>query len=156
MAHYAERTEVSTDRSIAEIQRWLRRFGATAFTYGWDDESAALMFEMANRRILFRLPMPNRKDREFTQTPTGKKRTQVAAEQAYEQAVRQRFRALSLVIKAKLEAVSSGITTLEQEFLAHIVMPDGHTVGEHTRPAIEAAYETGQMPPMLPGGGQDA
>lgn len=149
---YAEATKVSTDRSVAEIQKLLRRFGATAFTYGWDESSAALMFEMADRRILFRLPMPNPRDREYTHTPTGKSRAPGAAEQAYEQSVRQRWRALALVIKAKLEAVSAGITTLEQEFLAHIQMPDGRTVGEHTAPAIAAAYESGEMPRMLPGG----
>jgi hypothetical protein len=152
---YAEGTKVSTDRSVAEIQRWLRRYGATAFTYGWDEQSAALMFEMANRRILFRLPMPNPREREFTHTPTGKSRAPGAAEQVYEQAVRQRWRALALVIKAKLEAVAAGITTLEQEFLAHIQMPDGRTVGEHTAPAIAVAYESGQMSRMLPGGNPD-
>ena len=152
MARYAENTQVSSDRSRAEIERILRRYGATAFAYGWDTEAATLMFEIANRRVMFRLPMPNRADRTFTRTPTGKDRSTAAAEGAYEQAVRQRWRALALVIKAKLEAVAAGITTVEQEFLAHIVLPDGRTVGEHTSPVIAAAYETGEMRPMLPGG----
>lgn len=152
MARYAERTEVSSDRTIAEIQRYLRRYGATAFTYGWDEDSAALMFEMADRRILFRLPMPNPRDKQFTQTPTGKPRSPGAVETAYDQAVRQRWRGLLLIIKAKLEAVAAGITTLEQEFLAHIQLPDGRTVGEYAKPAIAAAYESGEMPKMLPGG----
>lgn len=151
-SRYAERTDVSSDRSVAEIQRYLRRYGATAFTYGWDETSAALMFEMADRRILFRLPMPNPRDEEFTLTPTGKKRTPPAAEAEYEQAVRQRWRALVLIIKAKLEAVAAGVTSLEQEFLAHIQLPDGRTVGEYAAPAIAAAYESGEMPRMLPGG----
>lgn len=150
MASYAERTEVSSDRSRAEIERTLRRYGATAFAYGWDSQAATLMFEIAARRILFRLPMPNPTEARFTRTPTGKDRSPSAAEAAFEQAVRQRWRALALVIKAKLEAVTAGITTVEQEFLAHIVMPDGRTVGEHARPAIASAYETGDMPPMLP------
>lgn len=153
MPAYAERTDVPADRSVAEIQRNLRRYGATKFTYGWDEHSAALMFEMSDRRILFRLPMPDRQAEAFTQTPTGKPRVAAAAEQAYEQAVRQRWRALALVIKAKLEAVAAGITTLEQEFLAHIQLPDGSTVGELVRGPIAVAYETGEMRPMLPGGG---
>lgn len=148
---YAENTQVSSDRSRAEIERTLRRYGATAFAYGWDAQAATLMFEITNRRVLFRLPMPDVTDKRFTRTPTGKDRSPSAAEAAFEQAVRQRWRALALVIKAKLEAVAAGITTVEQEFLAHIVMPDGRTVGQHTAPAIESAYQSGQMPQLLPG-----
>lgn len=154
-ARYAENTQVSSDRSRAEIERTLRRYGATAFAYGWDAEAATLMFEIANRRVMFRLPMPNPADKAFTLTPTGKGRSAAAAEAAHEQAVRQRWRALALVIKAKLEAVAAGITTVEQEFLAHIVLPDGRTVGQHTQPVIAAAYETGEMRPMLPGAEAD-
>jgi len=151
MSRYAERTEVPSDRSRAEIERTLRRYGAAAFAYGWDHQAATIMFEIAHRRVLFRLPMPDATHPDFTLTPTGKVRTPSAAEQAYEQAVRQRWRALALVIKAKLEAVAAGITTVEDEFLAHIVLPDGRTVGQHTRPAIEAAYESGEMPALPPG-----
>ena len=62
---------------------------------------------------------------------------------------RQRWRALVLVIKAKLEAVESGITTFENEFLAHIVLPDNRTVGEWLAPQIDSAYEEGGMPKLL-------
>jgi hypothetical protein len=151
-ARYAENTQVSSDRSRAEIERTLRRYGATAFGYGWDAQAATLMFEIANRRVMFRLPMPDPTSKVFTRTPTGKDRSPPAAEAAFEQAVRQRWRALALVIKAKLEAVAAGITTIEQEFLAHIVLPDGRTVGEYAKPAIASAYESGEMPKMLPGG----
>jgi hypothetical protein len=151
---YAAGTEVSSDRSRAEIERTLRRYGATAFAYGWDHQAATVMFEIASRRVLFRLPMPDRNLREFTHTPAkGIRRSPEAAEQAYEQGVRQRWRALALVIKAKLEAVAAGITTIEQEFLAHIVMPDGRTVSEWAAPSIALAYESGEMPALLPGSG---
>ena len=68
----------------------------------------------------------------------------------WEQACRQRWRALALVIKAKLEAVESGITTFEDEFLAHIVMPDGQTVATHIKPRIAEAYEGGRMLALMP------
>lgn len=67
---------------------------------------------------------------------------------------RQRWRALALAIKAKLEAVETGIATFEEEFLNYIVLPDGVTVGEFIRPQIETAYATGTMPKMLPGIGE--
>ncbi|MBI2798928.1 MAG: hypothetical protein HYX63_01375 [Gammaproteobacteria bacterium] len=71
-------------------------------------------------------------------------------EQIEQQAVRQRWRALNLVIKAKLEAVESGISVFEEEFLAHIVMPNNQRVGQWMLPQIAAAYSSGKMSPMLP------
>lgn len=151
MPRYAERTEVSSDKSRAEIERTLRRYGAGAFAYGWVGNEAQIMFEMAGRRVQFRLPLPDPTDKKFTKTPTGRERGDAAAEREYEQAVRQRWRALALVIKAKLEAVEAGITTVEEEFLAHIVLPDGRTVGEWTRPQLQEVYASQQMPALLPG-----
>jgi len=72
---------------------------------------------------------------------------------AAEQACRQKWRALSLVVKAKLEAVESGITTFEDEFLAHIVLPNGQTVGEQALPRVREAYATGGNVPLLTFGG---
>jgi hypothetical protein len=34
--------------------------------------------------------------------------------------------------------------------LAHIVLPDGSTVGDWVRPQVESAYQLGTMPQMLP------
>lgn len=147
---YAETTTVPSDRSRAEIERLLARYGASRFMYGWDLESAVIAFEMNSRRIQFRLPLPDKNADEFTQTPTGRKRAESQANEAYEQAVRQRWRALALVIKAKLEAVDAGITEFEDEFLAHIVLPSGETIGHWMRPQIETSYRSGTMPPLLP------
>jgi hypothetical protein len=153
MATYAERTSVASDRSRAEIEKTLRRYGATAFAYGWDALAATVMFELADRRIRFRLPMPDRNDRAFTHTPgKGLRRSDEAIDREWEQAQRQRWRALALVIKAKLEAVEAGITTAEQEFLAHICLPDGSTVGDWARPQLAIAYERNAMPAIMPGG----
>lgn len=77
-------------------------------------------------------------------------RTDAQAQAAYEQDVRQRWRALCLCIKAKLEAVEAGITTFEDEFMAHIVLPNGQTMSQHATPMIAQAYETGNVPPLLP------
>jgi hypothetical protein len=149
---YAARTDVSSDRSRAEIERTLRRYGATAFAYGWTDSAATIMFELADRRVRFNLPMPDRNDPQFTRTPgKGLARSAEAAEREWEQAQRQRWRALALVIKAKLEAVEAGITTVEQEFLAHIVLPDGATVGDWVQPQLAIAYEHNTMPALMPG-----
>ncbi len=150
MPTYAADTDVTPDRSRAEIERTLQRYGATGFLYGWKGEQAVLGFEMNGRQLRFTMALPDRQAREFQKTPTGKQRTSNAAQEAYEQATRQRWRALALVIKAKLEAVESGIATFEEEFLAHITLPSGQTVGQWMIPQVEQAYLTGQMPALLP------
>ena len=61
----------------------------------------------------------------------------------------ERWRALALVIKAKLEAVECGIAEFEAEFLAYTLLPDGSTVYEQAAPMVERAYLDGRMPPLL-------
>lgn len=152
MSRYAEYTTVSSDKSRSEIERTLQRYGATGFMYGWQGSAAAIVFEMESRRIRFELPLPDRTAREFTHTPSrGTERSETQALDAWEQACRQRWRALALAIKAKLEAVECGITSFEEEFLSHIVLPDGQVFGQWALPQIQRSYDTGSLPPMLPG-----
>jgi hypothetical protein len=147
---YAENTSVTSEKSRGEIERTLARYGADQFSYGWDANRAMIMFRAHERLIRFVLPMPDRTAREFRLTPTGRDRSQSQAEQAWEQACRQRWRALALAVKAKLEAVEAGISEFEHEFMAQIVLPDGGTVGDWMAPQIEQAYQTGLMPSALP------
>lgn len=151
MTRFAENTSVPADRSRAEIEKTLGRYGADSFMYGWELERAVIAFRMNGRRVKFILPMPDRTSNEFELTPTGRERSLLQIEAHYEQAVRQRWRALNLVIKAKLEAVEAGITIFDEEFLAHILLPDGQTVGTFMLPQVAVAYETGDMPLQLLG-----
>lgn len=146
---YASSTSVSVDKSKAEIERLLRRYGADSFASGWDENKAMIGFAMRGRQIRFTLPMPDSHERAFTLTETGRARSPAAAEAAYEQAIRSRWRALALVIKAKLEAVQSGIVSFEDEWATHVVLPDGSTVRDRLFPYIDSAYATGTVPPML-------
>jgi len=139
MSQYAATTQVSVEKSKAEIERTLRRYGAKSFAYYADDHRAIIAFVKNERQIRFALPMPDPNDRQFTHHARGA-RTAAARENLYEQATRQKWRALNLVIKAKLEAVEAGIVTFEDEFMAHMVLPNGITVAEYVGPQIEEAY----------------
>ncbi|MCP4545931.1 MAG: hypothetical protein GY835_05635 [bacterium] len=155
MSRYAENTTVSIEKSKGEIEQTLRRYGADQFMSGWDQEQAMIGFVMEGRHVRFILPMPSRSD--FEQTDTGRERNPSAIDKHWEQAQRSSWRALNLVIKAKLESVDAGIFTFEQEFLPHILLPNGQTVGDFMTPQIESAYSIGQMPALLPaehGGGE--
>ena len=149
MTQFAATTSVSANASREEIERTLTRYGADQFLYGWQDASAMVGFRMHNLHVKFVLAMPARDDRRFTHHSRGA-RTAEAALKEWEQAVRQRWRALALVIKAKLEAVESGISVFEDEFLANIVLPSGESAGDWMRPQIAEAYRVGTMPALLP------
>lgn len=148
MGKYASNTSVSSELSRIEIEKTLIRYGAENFAYAMAQGKAAIGFTMCGRQIKFILPLPS-KD-EFKYTPTGRDRSENSQYEAWEQACRQRWRALSLVIKAKLEAVECGISVFEDEFMANIVLPGGGTVGDFMKPQIEQAYISGTVPKMLP------
>lgn len=153
MTRYAASTEVSSSKSRDEIERTLQRYGADQFMYGWKDTDAVVGFRMEGRHVRFILPLPSKADKAFTEYESRGKlwlRAPDVAAKLYEQAVRQRWRALALVIKAKLEAVETGISVFEDEFMANIMLPDGKSVGEWMRPQIASAYLTHTMPSMLP------
>jgi hypothetical protein len=149
MTQFAANTSVSASASRDEIERTLTRYGADQFLYGWQDNAAMVGFRMEGRHVKFVLAMPARDDRRFTHHSRGA-RTSDASAKEWEQAVRQRWRALALVIKAKLEAVESGISVFEDEFLANIMLPTGETAGDWMRPQIAEAYRVGTMPALLP------
>lgn len=149
MTRYAARSMVSVEKSRAEIERLLSRYGASGFMSGWSSGKAHIGFEISSRRVKFVMKLPAQDESRFTVSKRGARNAEVAYAM-WEQACRQSWRALALVIKAKLEAVEAGISVFEDEFMAHIVMPDGRTVGEHVRGSIAIAYESGKMPPMLP------
>jgi hypothetical protein len=146
---YAEGTSVAPDRSRAEIEKTLDRFGADEFAYASSKGRAVIAFTAQGRQVRIDVPMPDPSAREFIVTETGRARTATAARAAYDQEVRRRWRALTLVVKAKLEAVESGISTFEEEFLAHTVLPGGRTVAQEVMPAIDQAYLTGSIAPIL-------
>lgn len=148
MGKYASNTSVSSELSRIEIEKTLVRYGAENFAYAMTQGKALIGFTMYNRQIKFILPLPSKQ--EFKYTPTGRNRSENSQYEAWEQACRQRWRALSLVIKAKLEAVECGISVFEDEFMANIVLPGGETVGDFMKPQIEQAYISGTVPKMLP------
>jgi hypothetical protein len=147
---YAANTTVSPEKSKAEIEGLLRRYGADQFVAGWDTRRALIGFRAAGRHIRFELALPDPNDAAFRPKRRSYRGRAIVSAERYEGEVRRRWRALALVIKAKLEAVQTGITSFESEFMAHIVMPDGRTISEHVTPAIAAAYDTGKVRALLP------
>ena len=139
---YAKTTSVPVANTQSEIRRTLEKYGATGFMFGESNGQALCAFEMKNRRVKFVLALP------VYGKAMNEKRI-ILGEQQCAQRNRSAWRCLLLAIQAKLECVASGISTFEEEFMAHIVLPNGQTIGNAILPQIEQSYRTGDMPPLL-------
>ena len=143
---YAGTTTVTPDRSKTRVERTLKRHGAGQFIYGWHDDGAVVGLRIKAIPVRLTLPLPSREEfptyRQKTRYgPPTKTRTPEEASKAHAQTERQRLRTLSLIIKAKLEAVESGITTLEEHFLPQMVLPDDSTVSSWLMPQSEKPWK---------------
>jgi hypothetical protein len=149
---YAEGTTVPVEKTRAEIERLLTRHGANQLGLVTDTERglAVVLFTIEGRQVRLRVPLPQLADFARDGHRIVPKETQA---RRWEQANRERWRAVLLVCKAKLELVELGLSSVEREFLADIALPNGQTVGDLIRPQLEEAYGTGRMPPLLPWSG---
>ena len=152
MGKYASNTSVSPEKSQAEIQNTLRKYGADRFGTMEEKNKAHVMFSYSGLSIQISITLPERS--EFELTDTGRDRSKPSIEASYNQAIRQRWRALLLAIKAKLEAIECGISTIEEEFMAFIIMPDGMPLSSHILPKLQTMVKTGKMPKLLSYGGE--
>lgn len=144
---YAKDTIVPVSKTRGEIEQLLER--AKAKQYGtavdYDLMTARVQFKLFDRIVRFTVKLPDRK--------------KLGEGARFEKAERQRWRALLLVLKAKLESVESDIETFESAFLGQIVMPGDQTVADLVTPLIGSAYKHGRLPKQLgpaPDEGKDA
>lgn len=146
---YAATTDVPVSKSRAEIERLLTRHRCSKFMAGVDHDRhiATVQFQAHNRVVKFEITLPDAKDPRFKKMKNSYlQRSQSGIDKCVEQEERTKWRALLLVIKAKLEAVESNIATFEDEFLAHVLLPNQQTVAEYIGPTVAQIYETGRMP----------
>jgi len=149
---YAGQTQVTKTATLAELENILEKYGATSFIAGNHEGDATIAFQIAGLRILIRIPLPEVTETRFTHTPrrgTARHRDAVHAE--HQTAIRATWRALLLLVKAKLVAVDQGVTTIEREFLPHILLPSGDTLADVALPEITAAYQRGEVPALIAG-----
>jgi hypothetical protein len=148
---YAHATTTTKTATLAELEKILTKYGCTSFVAGTHEGDATIAFRVNGLNVLMRVPLPRITERRFTHTPASNvARHPDKVFDEHQAAVRATWRALLLFVKAKLVGVDQGLTTIEQEFLPHILLPGGGTFGDTVIPQIREAYETGQMPALLP------
>jgi hypothetical protein len=151
---YAEGTAVTPEKTKADLERLLINHGATEFMSAWGTNpdtglrAALIQFRLTGRMLRYTVTRPEPERFAFDHNKRRRKADQI--EQRVEAEYWRRWRALFLIIKAKLEVVASGDTTFDREFMADIMLPDGGTVADHMIPQIDQAYLSGTMPALLP------
>lgn len=150
MTRYAEDTTVPVERSRAEIDRTLVRYGAKKFGVWSEPGRALIQFELKNgREIQIPLPLPE----------AGKARDEngwAMSERSCEREVRRRWRVLVLTLKALLESVDSKLMTIDQAFLAYVVVPGtARTIGQQIIPKLDELYSGAWRPQFLLGTGEE-
>ncbi len=137
---FAEQTTVPFDKSIGEIMSLIKRAGAIQTGQTDDGHNFVVAFRLGERMIRFTLPLAT----EYTGPKVAGNGRVLDPAKIIDQRNRQKARALRLVIQAKLESVESGIETIEQAFLANVVMSNGQTVYERIAEPIALEYVTGR------------
>jgi len=127
---FAERTAVPVGQSQDSVKKLLKGAGSDQIAVYEAADKSAVAFRVDGR--FYRITVPI-----------------VVGKAVAEQEERRAWRLLLLLLKAKLEAVREGATTIEREFLADMLMPDGSTVAEWTAQPLALAYKEGAMPPQL-------
>lgn len=148
---FAEGTRVEIETTRAELERLLRGYGADAVVMGWDGATSTIAFRLRGRHVRYTIERPSRSESIVSSYPSGKPRPAHAIPEAIAAEYRRRWRALLLVVKAKLELIAAGDSDFDDEFLTHVMLPDGSLVRDWMGPQIEQVYETGAMPSLLPG-----
>lgn len=134
---YAQDTKVPAGVTKDDIERRLRKAGASQIYSGYDEDQKRIT-------LGFRIDGRHYKLTSSTDRPTRR-----CDEQQIE---REAWRVLLLLLTAKLEVIAAGGTTFEQEFLANLLLPDGSTVADDVLPKVAEAYATGSMPHLLGAG----
>ena len=145
MSRYAAGTEVPVERSKGQIEKMLMDYGATHFSYHVGPVGAVVSFQIEARVVRLKIGLPQ--PAQFAKDGNGRLRTPIQVRDLVDRAARQAWRILLLVIKAKLEAVETGISTIEEEFLAWVVAENGQTVGDILAPQL-----AGRQPLQLTAG----
>lgn len=151
---YAAGTDVSLQKSIADLEKLIRSKGFNGFVQGVADDRLVIAFSSAaGRQVRFIVPVREPDNsllehmRHVIKASYGKLPTTV--EQAWEQHRRQLGRALLLTVKAKIECIEAGIETFEDAFMSQLALPDGRTVGGMVKAEMAQLYEGGKVPPRL-------
>jgi hypothetical protein len=133
-------TATSGDKALAEIQRILQRFGCNKFGVMTDWDAGVLMvqFEWRGARVSFPANFKGYASAYLKEKPYSSRMRCTQSEyeaKALEIGSVAVYSILRDWIKAQVVAVETGLVTMEEVFMAHILLPNGKRMIEHARDA---------------------
>lgn len=140
---YAEGTKVPVDNSRGEITKILTIHGCTRMATGMSPEGDTIQFELDGKHFRFFIEHPTAESMRIRDSHKYSYPHNVDWDRKAEDEWKRRWRAHVLLIKAKLEFIDGGDTSLEAEFMPYIVLSSGQTLGE---------FIAGGGVPLLTGG----
>ena len=141
---YANKTKVSIENSQIEIQKLLRKYGATRYAIDWKNNN--ILFELLGRSVRIHVKDPNINDKEIQLTPSGYQRNSSNIQIAFNQAKRQMWRVMLLFLKSTLEAIDMGVIELDQAMFPYFLLPNGKTVAEQLLPQLSSNVSILSLP----------
>lgn len=123
---YADGTTVSVERTVGEILATLKGYGCSTYAHAVVNELHQIVFVHEGNSYKMHIVPPDIHD--YVKTETGRLRKKEAIDREYDQEYRRRARVLLIAIKAKLEMVSIGQSSVEKEFLGDLVLPSGRSM----------------------------
>ena len=141
VTNYVRGASVTCSASQEDIRDMLIASGAHGLRFVSVQGNAGITFSSADRRfrLVLPLPAPDPQSPDPNRSPL-RPESSASEIKAAQDAARHCWRQLSLLIRAKLDAVDAGIVTFDEEFLAYVVMPSGGTVFQASARGIAAAY----------------
>lgn len=126
---YASDTKVTVSSSQAELRKLLTKYGVSSFGFAEQPGGAMLAFQAGgyNHRVF--MPIRSAEDSAFAYAGT-RRRDAKGRKAAASQEERARWRALLLVVKAKLEYAAILGQSVESAFTEYRVLSSGRTVQE--------------------------
>ena len=146
MGRYASNTEVSVDRSQAEIRKTIERYGGDNVVIGTSRSQRVARIQFSYKdmplQISVNLPDPNAK--RFWHTLGGRRRrNSEVAYKEWEKDCRRLWRVLLLLVKAQFEVIENHVLSAEEVFLPWLLLTDGQTVAERNVPLLSKLLDAG-------------
>lgn len=151
MSQFANQTSVPVRRSKDEIMAVIEKYGCDGMSMHQTSDAWGIDFYAHGRKVRFMIKHPSEDDPKYKTSHSGRRQRNTGGRKAaWEQDLRQIYRALLLIIKAKLEYVESGHAIFEHEFMANIIDPvSGKMMGDMVTPMIAERYEGRDTRPTL-------
>lgn len=131
-------TAVDSYKSQGDLDRLMSRYGVEATR--WSTYPGLIRFEFQLNRLGYRIDVP---------VPAGR------TDRESEQLRRERARVMFYYVKAKMNAVETGVGDIAREFLPYMITGTGRVLGDEVIGAMESGARVlplGAESPLLPAG----